>query len=123
MTSILIVEDEIIIAEDLRITLNDLGYTVVDAVPSGEEAIERAKSLKPDLIFMDIKLRGEMDGVEAAKKISEKYDIPIIFLTAFTIGGIKENINVMKDFNYIEKPFERKKLVETIRKTLGHSKE
>ena len=78
---ILVVEDERITAEDMRKALNSVGYEVPAIVSSGEDAIKVSEEIKPDLVIMDIKLEGEMDGIEAAEKIRSKLGIPIIYLT------------------------------------------
>lgn len=80
---ILIVEDEAITALDLKYSLEELGYEVVDTVDTGQDAIDTAIETKPDVVLMDIKLKGAMEGIEAAEIISE-YKIPIIYLTANT---------------------------------------
>jgi len=80
---ILIVEDEWIVADDLKTTLQSSGYEVVDIVSLGETAVERAQDLMPDLILMDIHLAGTMTGIEAAETINSILDIPVIYLTAF----------------------------------------
>ncbi len=82
--NIIIVEDERITAEDIKKALNSVGYEVPAIVPSGEEAIKAAEELKPDLVIMDIKLEGEMDGIQAAEQIRSKLGIPIIYLTAYS---------------------------------------
>ena len=81
---ILVVDDEKIVNLDIQGTLKRLGYGIVGDAVSGLEAIAKADELKPDLVLMDIKLRGDMDGVEAANVIFKTYDIPIIFLTAYS---------------------------------------
>ena len=79
---ILIVEDERITAEDLRDILTDLGYTVTGSVASGAEAIARAEENTPDLALMDIRIKGDMDGTETARVLRERFNIPVIYLTA-----------------------------------------
>jgi signal transduction histidine kinase/DNA-binding NarL/FixJ family response regulator len=80
---ILIVEDDLIQAERLRFAVENQGYRVLDIVPSGEEAIRKSETLRPDLILMDIQLAGEMDGVDAAEKIQSQFDLPVIYLPAY----------------------------------------
>jgi two-component system cell cycle sensor histidine kinase/response regulator CckA len=79
---ILLVEDEILIAEDARIGLERMGYVVVGTAASGPEAVQQAGQLLPDLILMDVRLQGAMNGVEAARRIRSQADIPIIYVTA-----------------------------------------
>jgi len=114
---ILIVEDEGIVVLDIQRRLEDLGYQVVGHVSSGFKAIEKAKELLPDLILMDIKLQGEMDGIEAAHSIQE-LDIPIIYLTAFADNATLERAKVSEPFGYILKPFEQRDLHTTIQISL-----
>ncbi|MEE9465707.1 MAG: response regulator, partial [Candidatus Neomarinimicrobiota bacterium] len=80
--SILIVEDELIIAEDLKIQLEAAGYPVVGVVDTGEDAVRYVDSEHPELVLMDIKLAGSMDGIEAAGAIQEQHDVPVVYLTA-----------------------------------------
>ena len=81
---ILIVEDERIVARDLSDSLEGLGYEVAGIVSSGEEAIEMTGEQLPDLVLMDIILRGNLDGISASREIRERYDIPVVYLTAHT---------------------------------------
>jgi two-component system, response regulator PdtaR len=79
---ILIVEDEAIIAMEIESQLQSLGYNVTSIVDTGVKAIEKAEADKPDLILMDIRIKGEMDGIQTAAIIREQFDIPVIFSTA-----------------------------------------
>ena len=82
---ILVVEDEWIVSEDIRVTLEDLGYEIVGGVvSSGEEAIRKAQEKKPDLALMDIVLAGEIDGMGAAQSIRDTWNVPVIYLTAYS---------------------------------------
>ena len=80
---ILIVEDEIIVGLDIQARLESLGYEILGVEPAAEEAVDKAGEMRPDLVLMDIQLQGEMDGVEAARHIRTRFDIPVIFLTAY----------------------------------------
>ncbi len=111
---ILIVEDEIIIAEDIRKTLMHFNYDVLEVVTFAEIAIRRAEELKPDVIMMDIMLEGDMNGIEAAKIIREKLDVPIIFSTAYADESTIEAAKYAGPFGYIVKPFEDRELNATI---------
>ena len=104
-SKIMIVEDEWITADDIRMSLENLGYTVTSMVTSGEEAIKNAEKDKPDLVLMDIMLKGEMDGIEAASQIRSCYNIPIIYLTAYADEKILERARITEPFGYIVKPF------------------
>jgi len=105
---ILVVEDEAIIAMDIANTLRNLGYEVTDTVPSGEQAIASVKENKPDMILMDIVLKGEMDGIQTAEQIRAQYSIPVIFLTAYADEKTLERAKKTGPFGYIMKPFEER---------------
>ncbi len=104
--SILIVEDEKIVAQDIKNKVKDLGYSVVDIVDTGEEAVAVAEEKKPEVVLMDIKLKGEMDGVEAAEKI----DVPVVYLTAYADEDLLERAKITTPLGYIVKPFEKQDL-------------
>jgi len=105
-TSILVVEDELIIARGIEKRLKALGYSVVDTVASGEEAVARALETMPDLVLMDICLQGEMDGVAAAEHIRARVDIPVVYLTAYADSDTLGRAKVTEPFGYIVKPFQ-----------------
>ena len=107
---ILVVEDEAIVAMSLRARLEKLGYAVVDAVASGEEAIDRAEIMCPDLILMDIRLSGAMDGIEAAAEIRERFDIPVVYLTAHADEATLQRAKLTGPFSYLIKPVEARAL-------------
>ncbi|MFN6513100.1 MAG: response regulator [Nostoc sp. CreGUA01] len=115
---ILVVEDEAIVAKDLQYRLNKFGYTVPAIASSGEEAINKAVEITPDLVLMDIKLKGKMDGIEAAQEISRQLDIPIIYLTAYADDTTLERAKITEPFGYLLKPFKEKELKTNIEITL-----
>ncbi|MFH1476540.1 MAG: response regulator [Verrucomicrobiota bacterium] len=115
---ILIVEDEIIVAKDIQNSLTGLGYTVAGVADSGAEAVERAGVLKPDLILMDVMLKGAMDGIEAAERIRRKHSVPIIYLTAYTDDDTLRRAKATEAFGYLLKPFEDRELRTTIEMAL-----
>lgn len=119
---ILIVEDESIVAEDLKRGLQNMGYEVPAVVSSGEEAVKKAEKLKPDLVLMDIVLKGKMNGIDAAKKIRPRFDIPVIYLTAYADDKTLERAKVTEPFGYIIKPFDDRELQSTIEMALYKSK-
>lgn len=102
---ILITEDEQIVAEDLKMSLETMGYTIVGTASSGERAIELADREIPDLILMDIMLSGKMDGITAAHTIRSRYDIPVIYITAYADSTLLERAKQTEPFGYIIKPF------------------
>jgi diguanylate cyclase (GGDEF)-like protein/PAS domain S-box-containing protein len=119
---ILIVEDEIIVAKDIENKLKKLGYTVPALAYSGEEAIEKAATANLDLILMDIRLRGNIDGVEAARQIYNSFSIPIIFLTANADNSTFERAKTTNPLGYLLKPFKERELHNTIEITLSRYK-
>jgi signal transduction histidine kinase len=114
MTRIMLVEDEVIIARDIQRSLEKLGYVVCAAATSGEEAVAAALAVKPDVILMDIMLQGAMDGVDAAREIRTRLDVPVIYLTAFADDKILERAKLTRPYGYIIKPFEDRELRSTI---------
>ncbi len=114
MPRILIVEDESIVALDMQSRLEAVGYEVIGPAASGPEAIEIAGTVLPDLVLMDIKLKGPMDGVEAAEAIRSSCDVPVIFITAFADDKTLERAKVTEAFGYILKPFQERELYITI---------
>lgn len=111
---ILIVEDERLVADDLRETLELLGYEVPAPVTTGEEAFSQVAHTKPDLVLMDIRLAGEMDGVEASHLIQSLYRIPVVYLTANADRPTLDRVKASHPFGYILKPFNEKILATTI---------
>ncbi|PWR69834.1 response regulator [Methanospirillum lacunae] len=119
---IIIVEDELIISLEIKETLRRLGYEVVARVISGEDAIEKAGELKPDLILMDIRLEGEMDGITAAKRIIDLYDIPIIFLTGQSDEATLKRAIEISPSGYLVKPFNDRELFSNIEMSIHKHK-
>ncbi|MBN2442383.1 MAG: response regulator [Spirochaetales bacterium] len=113
-TAILIVEDVRIVAEDIKISLEKLNYTVAGIAFSGDEAIAKTIETKPDLILMDIMIKGDMDGIETAQKIEKISSIPIIYLTAYADNEMIRRAKITKPYGYIIKPFEDRELYTII---------
>ena len=113
-SSILVVEDEPVVAKDLENTLERLGFDVLDTVDTGEEAVEVAGQDHPDLILMDIKLNGELSGIEAADRIRKNGRIPVIYLTAHQNERILDQAKKTGPFAYLKKPFNSEELRSTI---------
>ena len=107
---ILIVEDDAVIAMELEERLKGLGYAVCGVTAYGKEAVSEAARLQPDLVLMDIRLRGAMDGIEAAAQIGARFDIPILYLTAYTDEQTLERAKLTEPFGYVLKPFEERRL-------------
>ncbi len=112
--NIMIVEDEAIVGEELKISLEDMDYTVTSIIKSGEQAIEKADQDCPDLILMDIRLKGRMDGIQAAELIRSRLGIPVVFLPAYADDDKLERAKLTMPFGYILKPFQDKDLEVTI---------
>ncbi len=108
--TILVVEDEGIVALELQNRLDSMGYQVVGLAASGEVAIEKAITLQPDLVLMDIRLKGNLDGISAAEQIRRSLDIPIIFLTAYADQHTLQRAKVSAPYGYVLKPFEEREL-------------
>ena len=114
MPRALIVEDEILIAEELKERLSRLGFSVIAAVDSADEGIAIATKERPDLVLMDIRLKGEKDGVQAAKEIRQQVDVPIVYLTAYSDQLTVDRAKATEHDGFILKPFQRRELQSTI---------
>jgi len=112
------VEDEFITAGDIQNSLEGMGYEVLAVVDNGEEAIRRTGELHPSLVLMDITLKGKMNGIQAAKQIRERFDIPIIYLTAHSDESTFRSALVSEPFGYIIKPFETREMKISIEMAL-----
>lgn len=116
---ILIVEDEAIVAADLRRQLGRFGYQVEGHAKTGEEAVRMARELSPNLILMDIRLSGSLDGLEAAKRIHDEAPIPVIYITGYA-NVLLENLSLMQPPELcVAKPFSAEDLHQVIRIALG----
>ncbi len=115
---IVIVENEGIISLSLKRRLENLGYTVPAVAATGREAIEKAEQHHPDLMLVDIMLNDEMDGIEAMNRIQSRWEIPVVYLTAYADEEILERAKGTKPFGYIVKPFQERELAATIKMAL-----
>lgn len=111
---ILIVEDESIVAKDIQHRLENLGYIVLSIVDAGEVAIKKTEQMRPDLVLMDIRLKGTMDGIDASKQIRNRYNIPVVYLTAYADNSTLERAKITEPFGYIVKPVEDSELKASI---------
>lgn len=116
--AIFIVEDEAIVANDLKETLLSLEYRVAGIAKSGELALETVKETRPDLVLMDIHLAGEMDGVETAGKIHILYNIPVIYLTAYADKILLDRAKITEPYGYVIKPYDERELHSIIEMAL-----
>ena len=113
-TRILIVEDESLVADDLEQRLSRLGYEPVGIVDTGEQAVAKGVELRPDLVLMDIRLKGRMDGIEAAGQLRVPHRVPVVFLTSHSDQGTLERAGMSEPFGYLTKPFQERDLHATI---------
>jgi DNA-binding LytR/AlgR family response regulator len=109
-----IVEDELLIAEKIKMLLREIGYAVCNPVSSYDEAIEMIKNEKPDLVLLDINLGEEKDGIDIAQKINEDFFLPFIFLTANSDMATIERAKKVKPYAYLVKPFTKEELFTSI---------
>jgi CheY-like chemotaxis protein len=112
--SVFIGEDELIEAEDIRQTLEKLGYTITGIARSGESALESLDTTHPDVVLMDIHLAGTLDGIDTANRIRILYNIPVIFLTAHADATTLERAKITEPYGYILKPFDERELHSAI---------
>lgn len=111
---VLIVEDEVLIALPLKMELRRAGYEVLGPIVSGEEAIESAKNENPDVVLMDIRLMGSMDGIEAARQIGTFSSARIIFTTGYQDSDVKERAMVLRPAAYLTKPIVWRQIAQVI---------
>lgn len=119
---ILVVEDQTIVALNIKNRLRDLGYAIAGSAVSGAEAIREAELTNADLVLMDIMLKGNMDGIEAARIIKSRFGIPIIYLTACTDFETLERTKITDPEGYISKPFKEEDLYKNIEAALLKSR-
>lgn len=122
--NVLVVEDEFIVSKDIQSSLKKLGYNVIGAAPSGEKALEILAENTPDIVLMDIMLKGEMNGIETAEIVRNQYAIPVIYLTAYADESTLSKAKVTEPYGYILKPFKEIDLHTSIEMALyKHKKE
>lgn len=119
--TILVVEDETIVAKDIQCTLARLGYRAPATATSGEEALRKAAEIRPDLVLMDIVLKGPMDGVETARELRARYAVPVVYLTAYADDYALERAKSTEPAGYLLKPFQTAELRPTIEMALHRS--
>ncbi|MCW3091663.1 MAG: response regulator of the LytR/AlgR family [Ferruginibacter sp.] len=119
LIKILVVEDEMIIAAKISMQLTNLGYEVTGILPRGEQAIQQVKENKPDIILLDINLKGEIDGIETARQVQLYDDIPIIYLTANSDEATFNRAKPTKPYAFISKPFKQLDLQRAIELTIS----
>ena len=115
---ILIVEDEIFTAEALRLDLRDMGYDVCSLASSGEKAIEITENEKPDIVLMDERLRGELNGFEAAKGIQSRFGIPSIYMSGYPEEDIRKQAGIDQPIRCLNKPIEKFAIKDAVESVL-----
>lgn len=118
-TTVLIVEDEVIVAEDIRMSLEQAGYGVTAVVASGADALRSAATVRPDIVLMDIVLQGDRDGVQTAALIRERFGLPVLYLTAYADAATVQRAKGTVPFGYLLKPFNERQLVASIETTVS----
>ena len=122
--NVFVVEDESIISKDIQTTLKKLGYRIVGSADTGEEAVEKIRIVKPEVVLMDIMLKGSMTGIDAANVIKEELGIPVIYLTAYADDATLAKAKITEPYGYILKPFEEIDLHTSIEMAIfKHKKE
>ena len=116
---ILIVEDETIIAEDMRSMLREMGYEILLKADTGEKAIQIAEKERPDLVLMDIQLKGKLDGIQTAGEIQARFDIPVIYISAYPESVIEDAPDLSGSAGYIPKPFDAVQIGAMVSLTLN----
>src|SRR5690554_4991540 len=112
---ILLVEDEMVVAANISLFLSELGYDVTGILPRGEEALYHIEIEEPDIILMDIRLKGDLDGIATANLIHDQYRMPIIYLVASEDASLFQNINSLNPSDYISKPLEKEDLKRSLK--------
>lgn len=117
-TNVLVVEDESIVSKDIQYSLKKLGYNVVGAASTGEKAFELASTKNPDIILMDIMLKGDINGIQTAERVKKELNIPVIYLTAYADEATLAKAKVTEPYGYIIKPFKEVDLHTSIEMAL-----
>src|SRR5262249_51084677 len=115
---VLIVEDESLIALDLAQSLADIGFDVIDTVASSDEALRAASACRPDMVLMDVRIQGERDGIETAALLRERFQVPVVYITAYANNGAIAQAIRTEAYGHILKPFNPKELTEVLEAAL-----
>jgi CheY-like chemotaxis protein len=121
-TKVLIVDDEVIPSRALSAELERLGYEICPLATSGKEALKLAEHERPDMVLMDLGLRGEMDGIQTARQIKDSFGIPVIYLTGYPDDETKEAAGVSEPYEYLVKPVHHFQICKAIDFTLQKGK-
>lgn len=118
---VLIVEDELIIAEDIKDILEQASYEVIGIAASGKEALQLLIAGRPDILLVDISIKGEMDGIQVANTIREQFQLPFIYITSYTNKSILERAKLTKPYGYIVKPYKEQDVLIAIELALSNA--
>lgn len=118
-TSILIVEDEMIIAAKISMYLSDLGYAVAGILPRAEDVLSHLEDNRPDVVLLDIQLKGTMNGIELAHLLRDDYQIPVVFLTANSDEATFQQAKAARPYAFLAKPFDRQELARALELTIN----
>ena len=121
--NIMVVEDEGVVSIDIQNMLRSAGYDIAAVAFRGDEAVKKAEESNPDLVLMDIGLKGELDGIEAAKRIRESFKIPVVFLTGFADEATVNRAREVNPSGFIIKPINEDELKNTLDNILKKSRE
>lgn len=119
MTKIIIAEDEKIVAKDIENKLKKSGYEVLGVVSTGKDLLDKVSESVPDLVLMDVKLDGDMDGIETATKLKKGFGVPVVYLTAYADKITLSRINETEPGGYVLKPFKLADLRKSIEEAVG----
>jgi CheY-like chemotaxis protein len=111
------VEDEMVIAANISLELTSMGYDIIGIIPRGEEALIHIRETRPDILLLDIQLKGEIDGIDVATQMQKDFDIPIIYLTANTDDAYFNKAKETKPHAFISKPFKKRDLQRALELT------
>ncbi|WP_341225300.1 LytTR family transcriptional regulator DNA-binding domain-containing protein [uncultured Arcticibacterium sp.] len=118
VTKILIVEDEMLIAANISLELTSMGYEIMGIIPRGEEALLHIRETQPDILLLDINLKGKLDGIEVATEMQKDFDIPVVYLTANTDDAHFNRAKETKPYAFISKPFKKRDLKRALELTV-----
>ena len=118
---VLIIEDELIIAEDIKDILEHASYEVIGMAASGKEAIELLSEVMPDILLVDVSIKGNMDGIQLANVIREQYNLPFIYITSYTNKSVLERAKLTKPYGYIVKPYKEQDVLIAVELALSNA--
>ncbi len=118
---VLIVEDELIIAEDIKEILENAAYEVVGVAASSDETLQLLTTIMPDILLMDVSIKGNIDGIQLANTIRERFDLPFIYITSYTTKSVLERAKLTKPYGYIVKPYKEQDVLIAVELALSNA--